>query len=195
MALTATIYTTDCVWGSSSFNSTTDLKVGKTGSTSSDGTQYRGRVTFAAIPKNWVIQSITLRLNRIDSNSSHTLTLGGSTGTGFSASLAFSLSKSFGSGTGTKNTDLTAHAATIQSFGTTWYIHVRHGSGTNSYTEFSGDERSNSLKPALIITYVLATVWYRNGSTWVECEVYYRSGSEWVQCIPYYNSGGTWIQV
>ena len=195
MALTATIYTTECVWGSSSFNSTTDLKVGKTGSSSSDGTYYRGRIKFAAIPKHWVIQSITLRLNRIDSYSSHTLTLGGSTGTGFSASLAFSLNKSFGSGTGTKNTDLTAHAATIQGFGGTWYIHVRHGSGTNSYTEFSGDERSNSLKPALIITYVLATVWYNNGGTWVECLVYYHNGTEWVQCIPYYNSGGTWIQV
>ena len=195
MALTATIYTTECVWGSSSFNSTTDLKVGKTGSSSSDGTLYRGRIKFAAIPKNWVIQSITLRLNRIDSYSSHTLTLGGSTGTGFSASLSFSLNKSFSSGTGTKNTDLTAYASTIQSFGGTWYIHVRHGSGTNSYTEFSGDERSSSLKPALIITYVLGTVWYHNGTQWVECLVYYHNGTEWIQCIPYYNSGGTWIQV
>ena len=195
MALTATIYTTECVWGSSSFNSTTDLKVGKTGSSSSDGTLYRGRIRFAAIPSNWVIQSITLRLNRIDSYSSHTLMLGGSTGTGFSASLSFSLSKSFSSGTGTKNTDLTAYASTIQSFGGTWYIHVRHGSGTNSYTEFSGDERSSSLKPALIITYVLGTVWYHNGAQWTECLVYYHNGTEWIQCIPYYNSGGTWVQV
>jgi hypothetical protein len=89
--------------------------------------------------------------------------------------LSFSLNKSFSSGTGTKNTDLTAYASTIQSFGGTWYIHVRHGSGTNSYTEFSGDERSNSLKPALIITYVLGTVWYHNGTQWTECLVYYHN--------------------
>jgi hypothetical protein len=195
MAMTATIYTTECVWGSSSFNSSTDLKVGKTGSSSSDGTKYKGRIKFAAIPKSWVIQSIALRLNRIDSYNAHTLTLGGSTGTGFSASLDFSLNKSFTKGTGIKNTDLTAHAATIQSFGGTWYIHVRHSSGSNTYTEFSGDERSNSLKPALIITYVMGTVHYHNGTQWVECLVYYRNGTEWIQCVPYYNSGGAWIQV
>lgn len=195
MAQTATIYTTECVWGSSSFNSTTDLKVGKTGSSSSDGTLYRGRVKFAAIPKNWIIQSIVLKLKRIDSYSAHTLQFGGSTGTGFSASLAFSLNQSISSGTNTKSINLTPYAAAIQNFGTTWYIHVRHGSGTNSYSEFDGDEAGSSAKPQLVITYVLATVWYNNAGTWRECEVWYSNGGSWVKCIPYYNSGGTWVQV
>jgi hypothetical protein len=83
----------------------------------------------------------------------------------------------------------------MQGFGTAWYLHIRHGSGTNSYTEFNGDEDANSKKPQLIIVYDLATVWYRNGDSWVECEVWYRNGDAWVKVIPYYNSGGTWIQV
>jgi hypothetical protein len=172
------------VWGSSSFNSTTDLKVGKTGSSSSDGTFYKGRIKFAAIPKSWVIQSITLRLNRIDSYSGHTLTLGGSTGTGFSASLSFSLNKSFSSGTGIKNTDLTAHAANDSE------LSAAHGTSTfdtapapTPTPSSRANERSNSLKPALIITYVLGTVWYHNGTQWVECLVYYHNGTERIQCI------------
>lgn len=47
-----TLYATDHNWGSSSYNSVTDIKVGKTGSTSSDGTKYRGRVKFDAPPQN-----------------------------------------------------------------------------------------------------------------------------------------------
>jgi hypothetical protein len=191
MAMTATIYTTECVWGSSSFNSTTDLKVGRT----SSDTYYKGRVKFAAIPASWVIQSITLKLKRIDSYTTHTLLFGGSTGTGFSASLSFSFNQSISSGTGTKSINLTPYASIIQGFGATWYIHVRHGSGSNSYSEFNGDEDSTSVKPQLVITYVLGTVRYHNGTQWVECVVYYHNGTEWIQCIPYYNSGGTWIQV
>ena len=47
----------------------------------------------------------------------------------------------------------------------------------------------------MTVTYTDATVWYRNGSTWVQCAVWYRNGSTWVQCVPWYNSGGTWIRV
>ena len=195
MSTTVTYYASDCVWGSSSFNSTSDLKVGKTGSSSSDGTKYKGRLTFAAVPSSWIIRSITLKLYRIDSYNAHTLEFGGSTSGGFSASLAFSLDKSISKGTGTKSIDLTAYAASIKGFGGTWYLHIRHGSGTNSYTEFNGDEDATSKKPQLVIVYDMATVWYRRGDTWIECEVYYRNGSEWVKVIPYYNSGGTWIQV
>lgn len=191
MALTATFYTTECLWGSSSFNNTTDLKVGRT----SADVYYKGRVKFTAIPKSWIIQSITLKLTRIDTYTTHTLLFGGTTGTGFSASLNFSFNQSISSGTGSKSINLTAYAATIQNFGATWYIHVRHGSGSNSYSEFNGDEDSNSVKPQLVITYVLGTAWYNNNGTWVECLVYYHNGTEWVQCIPYYNSGGTWVQV
>ena len=46
MAESTTITGSNTVWGTSSYSSTTDLKVGKTGSTSSDGNKYRGRVTF-----------------------------------------------------------------------------------------------------------------------------------------------------
>jgi len=94
MSATVTFYASECVWGSSSFNSTTDLKVGKTGSSSSDGTKYKGRLTFDAIPSNWIIRSVTLKLNRIDSYNAHTLLFGGSTSGGFSASLAFSFTQS-----------------------------------------------------------------------------------------------------
>lgn len=48
MSTTVTVYSSNQVWGTSSFGSSTDLKVGKTGSTSSDGTKYRGRMTFEA---------------------------------------------------------------------------------------------------------------------------------------------------
>lgn len=47
----------------------------------------------------------------------------------------------------------------------------------------------------LTVTYMDATVWYRDGSTWRQCTVWYRNGSTWVQVVPYYNSGGTWIRV
>ena len=195
MSATVTFYASECVWGSSSFNSTTDLKVGKTGSSSSDGTKYKGRLTFDAIPSNWIIRSVTLKLNRIDSYNAHTLLFGGSTGSGFSASLSFSLTQSISKGTGSKSIDLTDYASVMQGFGAAWYLHIRHGSGTNSYTEFNGDEDANSKKPQIVIVYDLATVWYFKDGAWVECEVWYRNGDAWVKVIPYYNSGGTWVQV
>ncbi len=185
-----TIYTTACVWGSSSFNSSTDLKVGKSSSAT-----YKGRITFAVVPANWVIKKITLKLNRIDSYAAHTLIFGGSASSGFSATLAFSVSKSISTGTGSKTIDLTSYAKKIQGFGGTWYIHVRHSSGSNSYTEFSGDERSTSLKPQLVIQYEQATVYVNVAGVWKQCLVYYCNNGTWVQCIPYYNSGGTWKQV
>ena len=47
----------------------------------------------------------------------------------------------------------------------------------------------------ITVTYVAATVWYRNGTTWKQCAVYYRLNGAWVQVVPYYNSGGSWIRV
>jgi len=47
----------------------------------------------------------------------------------------------------------------------------------------------------ITVTYLDATVWYRDGGTWKECAVWYRLGGTWVQCIPWYRSGGNWIQV
>lgn len=190
-----TYYASNCVWGSSSFSSSTDLKVGKTGSSSSDGTKYKGRQTFAAIPKRWVIKSITLYLTRIDSYNAHTLLFGGSTSSGFSAALDFSFTKSVSKGKGSKSISLTSYASTIQGFGGTWYLHIRHGSGSNSYSEFNGDEDSASVKPQIVIEYLEATVYYNDGGVWKQCLVYYCNNGIWIQCTPYYNSGGTWIQV
>lgn len=47
----------------------------------------------------------------------------------------------------------------------------------------------------ITMTYVDATVWYRNGSTWRECAVWYCRNGVWIQCVPWYNSGGVWIRV
>lgn len=47
----------------------------------------------------------------------------------------------------------------------------------------------------LTVTYMDATVWYRNGSAWTQCTVWYRNAGAWVQVVPYYNSGGTWVRV
>ena len=47
----------------------------------------------------------------------------------------------------------------------------------------------------ITVTYLAATVWYRDGSTWKQCAVYYRLNGAWVQVVPYYNSGGSWIRV
>ena len=47
----------------------------------------------------------------------------------------------------------------------------------------------------LTVTYMDATVWYRDGSTCKQCTVWYRNGGLWVQVVPYYRNGGTWIRV
>lgn len=47
----------------------------------------------------------------------------------------------------------------------------------------------------LTVTYLDATVWYRDGGTWRQCSVWYRNGSSWVQVVPYFRSGSTWIRV
>lgn len=64
------------------------------------------------------------------------------------------------------------------------------GSGTGAYS--SNYARITSI--TITVTYQDATVWYRNGTQWVECYMYYRNGSTWVQVVPYYNNNGTWIR-
>ena len=185
---TVTLYATACVWGVSSFDSTNGLNVGLM----SSGQSNRGRLTFAAIPKSWAIRSIVLKLWRTDTYNSHTLLFGCAPGTGFNTTLSVSANAAVSDGTGSKSIDLTAFAAVIRQFGKTWYIHLRHGSGSNSYSEFTGNEGSTARKPQLFIEYVEAAVWYNNGGTWQKCLVYYCNNGTWVQCLPYYNSGGTW---
>lgn len=47
----------------------------------------------------------------------------------------------------------------------------------------------------MTVTYLDATVWYRNGSTWKECAVWYCRNGVWIQCVPWYRAGSTWIRV
>lgn len=97
-----------------------------------------------------IITSIKLYMRRIDSYSTHTLAVGSSTSSAWGASLDFTRNISVSSGTGSKNWDLTAFAAEMQSYTGSWYLHVRHGSGTNSYTEF---DTSGSDRPRLVVEY------------------------------------------
>ena len=58
-----------------------------------------------------------------------------------------------------------------------------------------GDPYARVTTCVLTVTYMDATVWYRDGSTWKQCTVWYRNGGAWVQVVPYYRNGGTWIRV
>jgi len=188
-----TINATGHSWGSTSFNSTTDIKVGKTGSTSTDGTKYKGYISFPALDKTIVIKSIKLVVYRIDTYAAHTLSFGSSSSNSWSATLNWSKNYSITSGANAKTLDISEFTSILQGYAGAWHIHIQHGSGTNSYSEFNWATSAN--RPRLVIEYECATVWYRNGSTWVRCLVYYRNGSSWVQCIPYYRNGSTWVQV
>ena len=71
---------------------------------------------------------------------------------------------------------------------------VIYNGETSSSSGYSGNfARVSSV--TITVTYANATVWYRNGNSWVECAVYYRLNGAWVRVVPYYNSGGTWIRV
>ena len=68
----------------------------------------------------------------------------------------------------------------------------------NGETSSSSGYSSNYARVTsctITVTYIHATVWYHNGSTWQQCTVWYRSGGSWVQVVPYYCNGGTWIRV
>ena len=68
----------------------------------------------------------------------------------------------------------------------------------NGETSSSSGYSSNYARVTtvvLTVTYIEATVWYRNGSAWQQCTVWYCNAGTWVQCVPYYNSGGSWIRV
>lgn len=151
---TATIYTKGVRWGNSGYTSSSEyLKVGKSGS----GTYY-GRVEFPAINKAWHIKKITLRMKRVDEYSSKTLK-GGSNGSGSWDSKGqndFTKTFSVSSGVSTKEWDLTAYKDVIQGYNGDWYLHLRHGSGDNSYCEFQGGTSGSA--PRLVIEYELASL-------------------------------------
>lgn len=162
---TKTIYTnTGPRWGSSGYTSSTDyLKVGKSG----NGTYY-GRVGFPALSKTWYIKTIKLRMRRVDEYSAKTLKCGshddGDWDVKYNTDFVKTLSVS--SGTSTKEWDLTAYKGIIQSYGGTWYLHIRHGSGDNSYCEFAGGYSGNA--PRLVVEYEEASLEVPGGEFTIE---------------------------
>lgn len=152
---TVTIYTnTGPRWGSSGYTSSTEqLKVGKSGS----GTYY-GRIGFPALKKTWYIKSIKLRMKRTDDYSAKTLIVGSRPDGDWSTktSTAFSKSIAVSSGASTKEWDLTTHKGILQGYTGTWYLHVRHGSGDNSYCEFAGGTSGSA--PRLVVEYEEASL-------------------------------------
>ena len=71
---------------------------------------------------------------------------------------------------------------------------VLYNGETSSSSSYSTNyARVTSI--TMTVIYTVATVWYHNGSGWVQCAVYYCLNGTWIQVAPYYNSGGTWIQV
>ena len=85
-------------------------------------------------------------MNRTDSYSTKTLQFGSSTSNawGSKGTQDWKADFSVASGTGTKSWSLTAYKDILQGYTGTWYLHVQHGSGTNSYCEFNGGTGSSS---------------------------------------------------
>lgn len=136
-------------WGDSAFNSSTAaLKVGKSGTAT-----YYGYVGFPTLNPAWTIKSITFKMNRTDSYSTKVLQFGSSTSNtwGSKGTQDWKADFSVASGTGTKSWSLTAYKDILQGYTGTWYLHVQHGSGTNSYCEFNGGTGSTS--PRLVVEY------------------------------------------
>lgn len=68
----------------------------------------------------------------------------------------------------------------------------------NGETSSSSSYSSNYARVTtcvLTVTYMDATVWYCDGSTWKQCTVWYRNSGSWVQVVPYYRNDGTWVRV
>lgn len=177
-------------YGSTSYNTKTSvINVGK----NSSGTYYYAYLRFAALPRNAVISSMKLTLYRTDTYQAVTLKFGCSASNAFGATLDKTVNLSVSNGANKKTLDITSLANTAKAYtGTYWYLHISHGSGSYSLAVFNS---SSNTYMYVTIVYTLGTVWYFNGTEWVECLVYFRSEGAWVQCIPYYNSGGSWVQV
>lgn len=146
---TQTLDSKKSAWGASGYTSTSDFKVGKTG----DGTIYKGRLTFGPLPSGIIITSIKLTMNRIDSYNSHTLKFGVSKSDAWGAQTDDAVNVMVKSGKGSKNLNLSGLAQTLAGYTSgNWYMHVTHGSGSNSYSEFSGGN-----DPTLTVTYEYAS--------------------------------------
>lgn len=191
MAQSIMVLSNNVVWGNGSYNNTSDLKVGKTGSSS-----YRGRIRFPSLGiPNAIIQSITFRMNRIDEYSNKNLKLRVTYDSSYGASGQYSRDISVSGGRNMKEWSLTAAKDIIQAYTGSWYIHILPSSDDNSYCEFAGDEDTDSRKPRVAVVYENATVDYYIEGGWQKCLVNYYKDGVWVQCIPYIYKDGAWVQV
>lgn len=120
-------------WGETKYGFSSDLKVGRTNSDS----YYRGRVKM---PPTYGldIESITLYVQRIDGYATHTLNFYVSSSESWGASADWSANLVVSSGTNVKTLDMSGAASVVGNYQGNWYIHIQHGAGTNSYSEFRG---------------------------------------------------------
>lgn len=71
---------------------------------------------------------------------------------------------------------------------------VLYNGETSSSSSYSTNyARVNSC--TMTVTYMDATVWYRDNGEWKQCTAWYRKEGAWVRCILYYCRDGTWIRV
>lgn len=89
-------------------------------------------------------------MTRIDDYSAKTLSIGSSASGTWGADRDWSKNISVSSGKNRKSWDLTDYADAMQSYSENWFLHIQHGSGSNSYCEFEGDSTG---RPRLVIEY------------------------------------------
>lgn len=99
-------------------------------------------------------------------------------------------------------TSHTLNASSNAAFFTALAAYLKAGNSAlvlyNGETSSSSGYSTNYARITSItitVTYISAFVWYRNGSTWVQCAVYYRLNGAWILVQPYYRNGSSWIQV
>lgn len=180
-----------------SFDVTTEIHAGISGSGEYRAVLRIPRTLFAPIGLG-ILQKLTLQMRRTDTYSSKTHKFGFSTGSDWASTLISSVNKSISSGVGTKTLDLTSIMGAIKSVtsGTYIYLHVRHGSGDNSYASYASPTNgTSSYRPKLILEYADATVEVMLGGVWTDCVANVYKNGQWVQCIPFCRKDGVWKQI
>ena len=118
--------------------------------------------------------------------------------TGITGSALGTLTGKFYNNTVTHTLNVTSNAALFEA------MKDYFAEGNSALVLYNGETSSSSgyssnyarvTTCVLTVTYMDATVWYHDGSTWKQCTVWYRNGGAWVQVVPYYRNGGTWIRV
>ena len=152
---TTTIYCSEYRYGivgqMSGFSNSGQLQAGLR----SGNTYDVGCITFT-IPsdiKNSItkINSIYLKIKRTDNYADHKLIIGCTTSTSNTASLTSTISWTVTSGKNEKTVDIINLSNTILNYSGTFYLQIRHGSGS-SWTTFDGGNTSAS-RPRLVIDY------------------------------------------